>query len=657
MQTKSILLAAAAAIVGVAGQAAAQATIYGNGASLPAPYVRQLFNCYGTDFPLVTRTGSPVVAGTPVSAFQYNPDVNGDGTPDGVIRNCANETANVLSNFRGVYVSTGSGRGIQGVISHSPSFAGDYVVGDALTTLFPAQHFGLSEAALGDNDVANYNLGTNSAVRPLTQGLTLLAPGAVVPNPLPSNTFANPRERYGALVQFPLLIAPVTIAFDPIYRKYNNPTLGLQEFRLRIQNPRTALDSNGNTVTTGGIRLTPSAYCRLFHGQITNWNDTQLRSPAIVGNPTTFRDAADVTQSNAAFSAPIQIVGRSDSSGTTSIFTRHLAAVCDAFVASNAYTTSGNTNLPATRFSNAVWNQTTQTLSGTETLGLFTRSAGNEGVADYLDFRNVPSASLNDVGRGFTFNAGVDPANVLTQSRVGYVGPDYVLPGVLTTQTNTYGLTTTDLLNANGQNVVPSPTGARLAYELFPVVAGANRQNPARWVAPLERFLPYDVNQDGVFDVADNPDTAAVNDPADRNPLANPFSATDPSFRAYPMVGTTNVLLYTCYSAGSVRSAILRFFQEFERQSTLNSNNLANDPDQGLLDSAGLSPLPGGWQNAIRTVFFTTDTNAGIANAQAIQVSTSADGNGTITNRFGQPTPESSQCAGLVGNPGVTPGA
>ncbi|QCI79965.1 hypothetical protein E6W36_11920 [Hankyongella ginsenosidimutans] len=448
----------------------------------------------------------------------------------------------------------------------------------------------------------------------------------------------------------PLLIAPVNIAFDPIYRKYNHPTLGLQEYRLRIQNPRTALDSNGNTVTTGGIRLTPSAYCRIFHGEITNWNDTQLRSPAITGNPTTFRDTNDVTQTNANFSAPIQIVGRSDSSGTTSIFTRHLSAVCDAFVASNAFTTAGNTALPASRISTAIWNATTQTLSGTETLGLFTRSAGNEGVADYLDFRAVPSASLNDSGRGFTFNAGINAADVLTQARIGYVGPDYVLPAVLTTQTNTYGLTTADLFNANGQNVVPAPTGARLAYELFPVVAGADRQNPARWVAPLERFVPYDINQDGAFDVADNPDTATVNDPADRNPLANPFSATDPSFRAYPMLGTTNALLYTCYQAGSVRSAILRFFQEYERRSNLNTDNLANDTDQGLLDSAGLSSVPNGWQNAIRTVFFTTALNSGNPNSQAIQLTTNADGNGTVLNEVtGQQVPESTQCQGLVG--------
>lgn len=650
MQTKSILLAAAAAIVGVAGQAAAQQTIYGNGASLPAPYIRQIFNCYGTDFPLVTRTGNPVAAGTPVNAFQYNPDVNLDGTPDGVIRNCALETSNVLSNFRGVYVSTGSGRGIQAILSRSPSFAGDYIVGDALTTLFPAgPHYGLSEAALGDNDVANYNLGTNSAVRPLTQSLSLLAPGAPVPTPLPGSTFPNPRERYGALVQFPLLIAPVNIAFDPVYRKYNHPTLGLQEYRLRIQNPRTALDSNGNTVTTGGIRLTPSAYCRIFHGQITNWNDAQLRSPAIVGNPSTFRDQNDVTQTNANFSAPIQIVGRLDSSGTTSIFTRHLAAICSSFVATNEYGTAGSTNLPTNLVSTATWTQSTQTLAGTETLGRFTRSNGNEGVADYVDFRALPTATLNDSGRGFTFNAGINAADVLTQARIGYLGPDYVLPGVLTTQTNTYGLTTVDLLNANGQNVAPTPTGARLAYELFPVVAGANRQNPARWVAPLERFVSYDINQDGAFDVADNPDTAAVNDPADRNPLANPRSATDPSFRAYPMLGTTNALLYTCYSSGGTRSAILRFFQEYLRQSNLNTNNLVNDTDQGLLDSAGLSPVPGGWQNAIRTVFFTTDTNAGVANAQAIQVTVNADGNGTFNNRFGQATPESTQCQGLVG--------
>ena len=664
MQTKSILLAAAAAIVGVAGQAAAQQTIYGNGASLPAPYWRSALNCAGTDFPLVTRTGSAVAAGTPVTPFVWDPDTNGDGIANNDGRpaagtfgaaqltnnavNCANETANILTNFRGFYVSTGSGRGIQGIFSHSASFAGDYIVGDDQTTLFPSgPHYGLSEASLNNNDVANYNLGTDPAY-PLTQGLTILAPGDTRPDPLPANTFRNPRERYGALVQFPLLIAPVNIAFDPIYRKYNHPTLGLQEYRLRIQNIHTVVDANGNTVTTGGIRLTPSAYCRIFHGEITNWNDNQLESPAITGNPSTFRDQNDVTQSNANFSAPIQIVGDSDSSGTTAIFTRHLSAVCDAFVASNAFTTAGNTALPTSRISTAVWNRVTQTLSGTETLGLFTRSAGNEGVADYVDFRAVPSASLNDSGRGFTFNDGVNAADVLTQSRVGYLGPDYVLPGVLTTNTNSYGLTTADLVNAAGNVIIPTPTGARNAYEALPVIAGANRQNPARWVAPLERFVNYDINQDGVFDLADNPDTATANDPADRNPLANPAGNAGNEFRGYPIVGTSNWLSYTCYSAGSARSGILRFMQFYLFGG--NNTSLVNDTDQGLLDSAGLSPLPSGWRNAIRTVFFTSALNSGNPNGQAIQATVNADGNGTVLNEVtGQQVPESTQCQGLVG--------
>ncbi len=635
MQTKSILLAAAAAIVGVAGQAAAQATIYGNGASLPAPYVRAIFNCYGTDFPLVSRSTPPIAAGTPVAPFQYNPDVNGDGTPDGVIRDCSLESANILSNFRGVYVSTGSGAGIQAVFSHSPSFAGDHIVGNGTNDLFPrGPHYGLSEAGLGDAEVSTYRLGSGSG-RPVVQGLTILAPGVVVPNPLPSNTFPNPRERYGDLVQFPALIAPVLIGFDPIYRKYNSPTLGLQEYRLRIQNPRTVVDSNGNTVTTGGIRLTPSAYCRIFHGQIVNWNDVQLRSPAIVGNPTTFRDVADVTQTNATFSAPIQIVGRSDSSGTTAIFTRHLAAACDAFVTTNAYGTAGTTTLPATLRSGAVWNRVTQTLTGTEVVGQFTVSAGDEGVADYVDFRAVPTAALNDAGRGFVFQAGINAADVLTQARIGYFGPDFTLPGVLTTQTNTFGLTTADLQNANGVFVVPTPTAARLAYELFPVVAGADRQNPARWVAPLGENLDYDQNGDGLLN--------------DINPLANPFSATDPSFRAYPFVGTTNTLTYTCFAAGSERSALLRFFPVYLGRSYLNTDNLVNDPGQGLLELTGRARLPSLWQSAIRTVFFTSTLNSGNPNSQAIQVSSAADGVGTVLNPVtGQQVPETNQCAGLV---------
>ncbi|VWC29004.1 phosphate ABC transporter substrate-binding protein [Burkholderia aenigmatica] len=98
----------------------------------------------------------------------------------------------------------------------------------------------------------------------------------------------------GPLIQIPYLITPITV---PVV---NGP----------------AVTSTTTPQTTPGqahsIALNDNDLCGVFSGKLTNWNQ--------VTNPE--------TDSAYTLNAPITVVYRSDSSGTTELLTRHLVAVC-----------------------------------------------------------------------------------------------------------------------------------------------------------------------------------------------------------------------------------------------------------------------------------------------------------------------------------------
>src|SRR3546814_19751333 len=113
------------------------------------------------------------------------------------------------------------------------------------------------------------------------------------------------------MIQFPSLVAPVTIAFDPVYKKVRNADNSVTEYSFNLRFPR----ADGS----GGLRLDQDTVCKIFNGQITNWNDPALK--ALNGNQD-LKDPSDT----AAFDVPLQIVGRADSSGPRSLWTRFLSS-------------------------------------------------------------------------------------------------------------------------------------------------------------------------------------------------------------------------------------------------------------------------------------------------------------------------------------------
>jgi phosphate transport system substrate-binding protein len=537
MSKFKILMGATALIsatAALAGGAQAQATkfLYGAGSSLVAPYLRQAFDCYGTATPLVikgTALNNPTYASPPVAYFDYT------GSPP---QNCdPSAHQEVDTTVQGDYESTGSGTGLKAYISHSPAtYVGDYIPGTDPSP-YPAYTFAGSETAFGAADVTAYN---NGGTDPTT-GITLGAPPAQFPTPAPL---------YGPMIQVPLLIAPVTLAYSAEYGRFRANDGTIHHYYFHIHTPR----ADGS----GGLHLTAAIYCAIFNGQVTNWN--QL--PKSLNGNQSFQDPQDAADGHT-FSVPLVLVGRSDSSGTTSVFTRHMAAQCPLVISGTVYADSTST-LPPSLIA-ATWTKTNPNYGSgsgvTDVPGEFTVASGSDGVADYLYFdpNNIPS--------------GTHGSEVL-QGRIGYVGPDYVLPAVVNTGNNTFGLNTASLIRP-GSTTPLSPTvaAAKLAYNGITPPTGADKSAPDQWVQAASKTAPIAIPSD---------------------------------IKAYPIVGTSNFVTYTCFDDADrpgTSSSVNAFMNWYWTKGTINNSTV------GILAKAGLAPMPPAWKTAIRTEFFVPTAN------------------------------------------------
>jgi len=517
---------------------AAVADVFGGGASLPAPYQRSAADCYGvkTDLINAAAVGATNPGLVTIADFNYT---------GAVPFNCATSTVN--ANVRIFYSSTGSGRGIQAFGSHDPLFFGDIDPNTSGIQTQGSVHYALSETSINSAQVGFYNGGGL-----FTTGVTVVAPGAT-PG---TGQYANPKEKYGNMIQYPFLIAPVVIAYDPVYKKTRQADGTIKEYKLNLF--RTYVRSSG------GLRLNQDTYCKIFNGQITNWNDPALK---VLNNNYSLKDPTDPV-STASWSVPLQIVGRSDSSGTTSLWTRHLAAAC-ASVTGHAYSDS-TTTLPAS-LQGVVYDKATANTTVAGTPGVYVRAAGSDGVAKYIDFTAVPGLTTGDS---------------VTQGRIGYVGPDFALPATLTTLANEYNLNTATLQNASGAFVAPTPAAAAQSF-------GSR--------------LPPDSTSKGAYDPASLDPRSRAN-PADwveaaskTSALANPTAAT-----GYPIVGTSNILLYTCYANSSQFNGLFGYLKWY------NTSPVVIDSTTGILAGSGFAPMPLTWRQAINDTFFTNKSGLGL---------------------------------------------
>jgi ABC-type phosphate transport system substrate-binding protein len=549
-------VAAAATALPMAANARSVTQVYGGGSSLIGPYMTQAFGCYGkTTPPLIVR--GPPVSYTSITPFNFT------GNPP---QDCATTHVNTL--VQQYYDSAGSGAGIANFFSHDPTSDyskgyGDIDPNTAGEQDMPSVSYGMSDAGLSATDVGYYNNGNddngpNAACSTAVQEQTVCVVGPTQ-TANPPTTFANPKATYGAMVQFPISVDPVAVAYDSTYEKVTSGDGSTTtSYHFHIAKPH----SDGS----GGLHLNVSTLCKIFNGQITNWNDAALKK---LNGGMSLEDPADPTPA-AQWSVPLQIAGRSDSSGTTSIFTRHLANVC-ATTSGNQFA-DGSTSLPAGLIG-GVYDGTT---ANNEQLGKFEIANGSGLVAKYVAFTAVPAAG-----------------QTLIQGHMGYDGADFVLPGSLVNGNNNYGLQSADLQNSSGAyepatgaaaltafgSISPPQSDAKGDYDLSTCSGptGRCRAHPYDWVEPVSKT----------------------------SPLANPSGRT-----AYPMVGTTNMLAYTCYANARTAKAMTGFIGWYVGSKTVQSS------PNGLLIKNGLSALPSKWRVAIKQSFVSGSDNLNL-NIQA----------------------------------------
>ncbi|VWD50777.1 ABC-type phosphate transport system periplasmic component-like protein [Burkholderia lata] len=268
----------------------------------------------------------------------------------------------------------------------------------------------------------------------------------------------------GPLIQIPYIVTAITV---PVV---NGP----------------AVTSTITPQTTPGqahsIALNDDDLCGIFSGKLTDWN-------AVI-NPET-----GLAYSTA--SKPIKVVYRSDSSGTSELLTRHLAAVC----------TTANTKAGVTFVDSLTFANTTAFPSGVP--ANFVAASGSGGVRGSL-------ASLSSAGT----------------AAVAYLSPDY---------TNTF---------LASQSTVVTSSGALQ----LPIASLYNTKNGAY-------YAPTYANATTALGTISAPSTkAAASDPTQWVPVSGAtYTALANPSAGYPVSGTSQIILSQCYADDTTASNVQSF--------------------------------------------------------------------------------------------------
>ncbi len=592
--TKLSLLAASMLASTIASGAQAQAVnpgpdvLHGVGASSITYVLVQDLNCLSGFNP----------AGNNNNTTSVVPEGNyvGVGTTPKPL-NCA--TTDLQPNNSGLYVATGSGDGRKGWRTYASVFGGSKVNPFDVANNAPAwahYQFAFSDAPISVSDQTAF-------------------------------VTASTANKLGNAIQIPLFALPVALAYNPVYGR---DTVAGKDLKFNVKSTYVQKDAAGNPV--GGLRMNRTDYCEIFNGVITDWTDAKLkaRNGALsLLDPTDPRGVSAPT--------PIRLVGRSDSSGTTDIFTRHLAAVCGADVsvpgginkfnraasglpwqstlnmatvdAGTVYTGAFSTNFANATddalhqsLSGAYFNKTTgviDTTKGVEAAGKFMIANGTSGVAGAINL--APDAAST--------------SGVLLNGKLGYTGSDYVAPAPLGTGVFSVAL------QVGGAGTVYAMPNAKNGAAAFGATTTA--------ILP-----PQTVASSGAYSTADartivNP-TTGLAEPVDRaNPLhwtavlynnsVNPALTLAAPAKGYAITGVTMMLPYQCYASASTRLSVTNLIALISGKATkeaplvfdANAFISTSTTGPGINVQSGIAPLPAAWRAAIAETFLKSSTQLG----------------------------------------------
>jgi len=199
------------------------------------------------------------------------------------------------------------------------------------------------------------------------------------------------------------------------------------------------------------------------------------------------------------------------------------------------------------------------------------------------------------------------------QFRMAYIGTDYTLPASLHNGL-TYGLNVANIkLSAKvvleptaknalasfgtGLNALLPPQSDGSGHFTSTPAAGSkgHRANPEDWAQPIATTVSYD---GGVTFV--------------NTPLADPDHNITGVTKGYPMVGTTNLFMNTCYNGANETAAMLGFVHYYLTSTTIKTATT------GLLAVSGLGAMPTPWLTAENNTFISPSSEP-IASRAALQ--------------------------------------
>ncbi len=279
----------------------------------------------------------------------------------------------------------------------------------------------------------------------------------------------------GPLIQLPAFGVPVTVAFT---------------------------DGSATAVT-----LNDDDVCGIFSGKLTNWNQTSASASVPAG--------------------PITVGFRGDTSGTTFLFSNHLASVCTTGASGNSNVTFVGANNFSANFASLPAN--------------FVPGTGNGGVqANYLAIRAASSGNPVVINSSYVNSAGATvpvTRTITNSSQVAYLGPDYtsIAPNAGNYNAN---VRVASLRNRNnGTAYLPNVanTTTALSTSAAPPSTAATAANPTLWV------------------------------PVTPNPAAG-----------YPIVGFTNLIVSQCYKSATVTNGIKALLQNQYNNNGSFATDIAN---------------------------------------------------------------------------------
>jgi len=618
---KTRLLTATIIAGGLAGIAQAQvalpaATLRGAGATAPAPVLVTNLNCIGqpgapSGNPAATfnQYGTNSGSLTFITAGNYAPTTPGPTNP---VLNCASQE--IQPAFEGKYIGTGSGTGR----AFWRAFANQLT---STTNLNPFGEtwsnvqFAFSDAPVSTGDLSTY-----------------------------ASTANNSTNAAGPAIQVPFFVFPVALAYNARYG-IKNTGGGPLDLTFNLKYPIT-VTLGGVPTVIGGLRLSREAYCKIFNGEITNFNDPVIRALNAKSNTTTsplytiIDSNGDDSQSRwNSEGVPIRLVGRIDNSGTTDNFTRHLAAVCNGLGFTNKYLTAAealpydrtstgqpimstfrtdtaytNTGSNSTRpvagtaqtISGVFWNKNTDTLQtatfGAEAPGKFIVADGSDGVEEAV---RVEGATL--------VTSTIDNS-IQLNGKLGYISSDWVAGAtgrILHSAQLPEGNSGTvykmprpaDASKAVGSLLPPQTIATSGAYNVTDARPGSgdngfttlNRANPRDWL-----FALYPTSG------------ATLADPA----------------KGYPITGVSSLLTYTCFSTQAKQLAMGQAIGVMLGKVTKKADATSLSPNTfkgtgatslGIDTQLNLTIVPAAWQTAITETF--------------LKKSTQSSGGGTLGDR------------------------